>query len=212
MFCSCTDDSHCLVALHPRSNHYKLHRDRKRKEQERFNSLIMTLFISPAHGCAFREAPRTDRPFASSSKLTSLTVTSTNLLLQIGPWPRGSCCAGAGPRAQDPLPALWGAQPLLGVQGDVGDIGDVTSAPLPAASPPRPRLRQGKAITQAGAGSRGTTLLCSQPLRRGSPSRLFRFFLPFSTLTSAFPAAAATARHGDRLSASVRRASSVTKP
>lgn len=75
MFCSCIDDSHCLVALHPRSNHYKLYQDRKRKEQERFNSLIMTLFI-PRLSAARFERPRTPAAPNSPSPSSPLAIYS----------------------------------------------------------------------------------------------------------------------------------------
>lgn len=52
LFCSCRDDSPRLVLLHPRSDRYKLYQGGERETQERFNSLITALFISPARGCS----------------------------------------------------------------------------------------------------------------------------------------------------------------
>lgn len=64
MFCSCTEGSRCLVALHPRSNHYKLYQDRKRKERESFNFPIMTLVVSCARCSAL---PSLRQPWASAA-------------------------------------------------------------------------------------------------------------------------------------------------
>lgn len=107
MFCSCTEDLHCLVVLHPRSNHYKLYQDRKRKEQERFNFPIMTLFISPARGCSFKGASRA------------------------GPWPTARSSpppSAAGPKLRVPAPKPNPQQVKAPSQGH----GSHRNTPLPS--------------------------------------------------------------------------------
>lgn len=201
MFCSCTDGSHCLAAPHPRSNHYKLHQDRKRKEQERFNSPIMTLFISPARGRVFQGASRTGPSQAAQNSPPSSSLPAVRHQ-KSAPGHASPAVPEPDPRLGSPVRWQGGAVALAGARGHR----------IRAARSPVSSTAEAPAIARAGSGGHGTTPLSSQPHQQGSASGTFIFLPPlFHSLIGLFSRGCHATVQGPAL-ASARGASSLTKP
>lgn len=106
LFCSCTEDPPRLVLLHPRSESYKLNRGEEREAQEGFNSLIMALFVSPAH------AAPSKRPLISP--LSQLPAIHDPKLAH---YPADPAVPEPDPRLRSPVPPYGGAAASRGPRG-----------------------------------------------------------------------------------------------
>lgn len=150
LFCSCTEDPPRLVLLHPRSDRYKLNRGGEREAQERFNSLITALFVSPAHAAPSKRPltpPLSQLPAIHDPKLAHYPA-DPRLRSPVPPY--GGAAASRAPRGHC-VPAPWvtpdgsgtvgpPCSPPAPSQGLASPLG-LFSSPFPSPhQPSRPRL------------------------------------------------------------------------